>query len=336
MQQRVGGAGDGGVHQDGVFEALPGDDVPRPHAFRPRQADRLRAGPAGVFQQVGAVGGQQGAAGQGQAQGLGQDLHGGSRADEAAGAASGAGAALGPVQLLPVDFPALVFRAVHAQLLQSQQVGAGGHGAARDDDRGNIQPRQAHQAAGQALVAAGDEHARVEGRGARLDLDHVGDHLPAGQGEVDAVVALAFAVAHVGAEIPRAVSAGFGRAAARLFHQPVQVAGAGVAVAEGALNKDLHLAQVLRFPSGTDAQGIELGSQLSQFLAWKHHVHLRLRPPGREACSLFFCPAARPGRGFRNPADCEPSIAQEAGRVKDPAEARNLPVPFFIFFSEFF
>lgn len=99
---------------------------------------------------------------------------------------------------------------IHAQLFQGEQTGAGGHGAPGDHHGGDVHPGQAHQVAGQALVAAGHIDAGVEGGGVGLNLDHVGDHLPACQGEVDAVGALALAVAHVGAEVPGAVAAGLG------------------------------------------------------------------------------------------------------------------------------
>src|SRR5699024_5979053 len=126
VQQAVGGAGDGRVDQDGVFQAVHGHDVGGLEALL-HQLHRLLAGAVGVIRQVRGGGGQQGAAGQGQAHGLSHDLHGGGGADEAAGAAAGAGVLLGPVELVLIDFAPLVFGAVHTQLLQRQQVGTGAH-----------------------------------------------------------------------------------------------------------------------------------------------------------------------------------------------------------------
>mgnify|MGYP000385246008 CR=1 FL=1 len=80
---------------------------------------------------------------QGQTQSLSHDLHGGGGADEAAGAAAGAGVLLGPVELCFVDLAALILCAVHTQLLQRQQLRACVHGAAGDHHRGDVHPGQA-------------------------------------------------------------------------------------------------------------------------------------------------------------------------------------------------
>ena len=266
MQQAVGGTGDGSMHQDGVLEAFHGDHAAGAHLFMTGHFHGALPCLAGIGQQVGAGGGHQSAAGQGKAQCFRHDLHGGSGTDEAAGAAAGAGILLGPVQFGLVDFAALKFGAVDAQLFQGEHFGTGIHGAARHHHRGNVHAEQAHQVGRHAFVAAGQIDACVKGSGVGVDFDHVGDDFTAGQAVVDAVRALAFAVADIGAVIPCAMAAGFGNAFANFLHQRAQVATAGMAVTCGALDDDLRLGKILRLPTGADPQRIKLGSQGTHLL----------------------------------------------------------------------
>ena len=245
------------MHQDGVLETFHRDDAAGAHLVVACHLHGAAARLPGIVQQIRAGGGHQGAAGQGQTECFGHDLHGGGSADEAAGAAAGTGVLLGPVELGLVNFPALEFGAVHAQLFQGEHLGPGVHGAARHHHRGDVHPQAAHQVGGHALVAAGQVDPGVEGGGARVDLDHIGDDLPAGQAVVDAVGALAFPVADVGAGIARAVAARLGDAPAHFLHQRGQVPAAGVAVASRALDDDLGLCQVFRLPAGADPQRVE-------------------------------------------------------------------------------
>lgn len=120
---------------------------------------------------------------------------------------------------------------------------------------------------GHALVAAGDEHRPVEGGRAGVYLDHVGDHIPGGQGVVDAVVALGLAVADVCGDVPGAGAPRVPDAPADLLCQLQQVHTAGVAVAEGALDHDLGLGQVLRRPAGAQPQRVQLRRDLPELLA---------------------------------------------------------------------
>ena len=70
-----------------------------------------------------------------------------------------------------------------------------------------------------------------------------------------------------------AVAAGPGGALPGGLHQLVQVAGAGVAVAEGALNKNLGLAQVLRLPAGAQTEGVQFRGELAHFLTGQHRLY---------------------------------------------------------------
>ena len=266
VQQRVGAAGDGGVHHDRVLDGVHGDDIAGPQPAQ-GQLHGLDARLMGIAEQVGAVGGHQRAAGEGQPQGLRHDLHGGRCADEAARAAAGTGVLLGPAQAGFVDLAALVFGGVHAQLLQRQQFRPGAHGAAGHHHRRAVHPGQAHQGGGHALVAGGDEHPAVKGRGAGVNLNHARDHLTAGQAEVDAVGALAFPVADVRAVVARAEATGLSNALPGGLHQLIQMSAAGVAVAEGALDHDLRLGEILALPAGAQAKGIHFRRKSAHFLA---------------------------------------------------------------------
>ena len=269
VQQAVGAARNGRVDQDGVLEAFQRHDAAGAHGVIPCHGHGPRARLAGIGQQVGTGGGHQRAARQRQTQRLGHDLHGGGRADEAARAAAGAGVLLGPVQPGLVDLAALEFGAVHAQLLQREHLRPGVHGAARHHHRGDVHPQQTHEVGGHALVAAGKVDARVEGRGPGVDLDHVGDHLAAGQAVIDAVGALALAVTDVGAVIACAVAARGFDAAADFLHQRPKVAAARGTVARGALDEDLGLDEVLRRPARAQTQRVQLGGKGAHFLTDK-------------------------------------------------------------------
>lgn len=67
VEQGVGGAGDGGVDQDGVLEAVHGDNVAGAHVLHGGQLHGQFSGVPGIVNEVGAGGGEQGGAGQGKA-----------------------------------------------------------------------------------------------------------------------------------------------------------------------------------------------------------------------------------------------------------------------------
>ena len=265
VQKRVGGTRDGGMHHDEVLEALPRDDVTGLEAAT-RQANRLTACLERSLAQFGARSGQERRAGQCEAERLRGDLHRGCRAHERAGAAARAGVALVVVELLTADLAALVLGGVHTELLQGEQVGAGVHDAARHHDAGDVEAADGHEVRRHALVAAGHEHPGIEGGGVRMDLDHVGDGVAAGQGVVDPVVALRLAVADIGGEVPRPVAALLGDAGAHRFHELEEAGRSRVRVAEGGFDDDLGLRQILRLPARADAQRVELGGELTVFL----------------------------------------------------------------------
>ena len=259
VQQRVGGTGDGAVDHDEVLEGLLGHDVAgaqvvlgEPHGLTASLARKLT--------QIGAGCGQQGGTGKHKAQGLGGNLHGRGGAHKGAGAAAGACVVLGKLKLLAGDLAALVAGRNRAELLQGQQIGTGIHDAAGNDDGGDVDAAHGHEVRRQALIAAGDKDAGVERGGLGVDLDHVGDHVAAGQRVVDAVVSLGLTVADIGAEVTSTVTASLGNASTDLLDQLKQAGRTRVRVAERRLDNDLRLVQILDRPARAQAQRVHLGA----------------------------------------------------------------------------
>ena len=212
------------------------------------------------WRQVGAGSGQQGRAGEHKAQGLGGNLHGRRGAHKRAGAAAGACVVLGKLKLLARDLAALVAGRNRAELLQGQQVGSCIHDTAGNDDGGDVDAAHGHEVRRQALIAAGDKDAGVERGGLGMDLDHVGDHVAAGQRVVNAVVALGLAVADIGAEVTGTVTASLGNASTDLLDQLKQAGRTRVRVAERRLDNDLRLVQILDGPARAQTQRVHLGA----------------------------------------------------------------------------
>ena len=165
VEHGVGGAAQGHVHGHGVDEGLQGGDIPGQdlavHQVHDLQAGFLGQTDAGrVHRGDGAV------AGQGQAQGFGQAVHGIGGEHAGAGAAAGAGA-FG--QLLQVVFADLAgLDRAHAFKDRDQvhflaPEAAGQHGAAADQDGRDIEPQGRHEHAGDDLVAVGHQDQAVEG-----------------------------------------------------------------------------------------------------------------------------------------------------------------------------
>ena len=259
VQQRIGGTGDGAVNHDEVLEGLFGHDVTRTQVVL-GEPHGLTAGLARKLTQIGAGCGQQGRAGEHKAQGLGGNLHGRRGAHKRAGAAAGACVVLGKLKLLARDLAALVAGRNRAELLQGQQVGACIHDTAGNDDGGDVDAAHGHEVRRQALIAAGDKDTGVERGGLGMDLDHVGDHVAAGQRVVDAIVALGLAVADIGAEVTGTVTASLGNASAHLLDQLKQAGRTRVRVAKRRLDNDLRLVQVLDGPARAQAQRVHLGA----------------------------------------------------------------------------
>ncbi len=219
-----------------------------------------------IVQKIRTGGGKQRASRERQAQRLRHDLHGRGRPDERARAAARAGVLLCPVELRFIDLPALISGAVHAQLLQRQKLRSGCHGPAGHHHRRYIDPGQSHEVAGHPLVAAGDINPCIKRRGVGLDLNHVGDHLPADQREIDPVIALALTVAHISSKISGPVASCFCNAFHGRVHKFVQMTGSRMAVTEGAFHEYLRLFQIFQLPAGAKAQRIQLRRIFSKFL----------------------------------------------------------------------
>ena len=259
VQQRVGGARNGTVDHNEVLEGLLGHDVARAQVVF-GEPHGLTAGLARKLTQIGAGCGQQGRAGEHKAQGLGGNLHGRGGAHKGAGAAAGAGVVLGELELLAGDLAALVAGRDSAELLQGQQVGTGIHDTAGNDNGGDVDAAHGHEVRRQALIAAGDKDAGVERGGLGMDLDHVGDHVAAGQRVVNAVVSLGLAVADIGAEVTSTVTASLGNASTDLLDQIKQAGRTRVRVAKRRLDNDLRLVQILDGPARPQTQRVHLGA----------------------------------------------------------------------------
>ena len=183
VQRGVGGAGNGHVHPDGVFkgplsENVTGADIAL-HKLHGAHARPFRQGKA-----LAVIGRNGSVSGQGHAQSLSQTVHGVCGEHAGAGAAAGA-AVLGQFLLLflahiPVTHLAHSFDA-GAVIGDLPLIVPGGHGAAADDDGGDIHSRRRHKGAGYGLVTAYHQHKAIKAVGHGHGLNAVGDQLPAGQ-----------------------------------------------------------------------------------------------------------------------------------------------------------
>ena len=192
-------------------------------------------------------------------------------------------------ELLLRYLPPLEHGAVLADLLQGQQVGAGFHHPAGDHNGGDVDAPNGHQLGRHGFVAAGDKHPGVKGGGVCVDFNQIGDGVPAHQGVVAAVVALAHAVAHVRGKVQRGFRPRRVGCLGRLLGKLQQVGAAGMALAVGALNEHLGLFQVLGGPAHAHAQGVHLRGQAPGLLAFQIHRNpsQRGQAPFQRMCVSF-------------------------------------------------
>ena len=203
MQHAVGGAPQGHIHRQRVLDGFFVDDVPRLdvpfqqfHHLHARAFGELCAGRVdGRYRSV---------TGKGDAHGLGQAVHGVGRVHAGTGAASGAGGLL----------HAPKFRVVYQSALERAhglEVGvevdgletpfgiafsACQHGAAGDEDGGDVEARRGHDHPRNDLVAVGDQNEAVHAVGGRHGLHRIGDQLTGSQGIPHAAVSHDNPVAH--------------------------------------------------------------------------------------------------------------------------------------------
>src|SRR5690554_1338558 len=204
MQDGVGGAAHGNVHGHGVLERFQGGNAAGQHAgvivlvVALGVLDNLAAGFQEQLLTVGMGSQQRAVARKGQADGLGQAVHGVGGEHAGAGATGGAGAAL-------VFFDHLVgggrigrnHHGIDQVQLVFRQLGfTGFHGAAGHKDGRNVQAQGGHQHARGDFVAVGDAHQRIGTVGIGHVLYGVGNDLPGGQGVQHAVVAHGDTVVH--------------------------------------------------------------------------------------------------------------------------------------------
>ena len=115
---------------------------------------------------------------------------------------------------------------------------AGQHGAAADENGGDVYPGGCHQKAGYILVAVGNHYQAVKAVGLDHCLGGVSDQIPGDQGVFHALVAHGDAVAHGDGGEDNGGAAGHGYAQLHRFHNLVQIHVAGNDFIVGADNAD--------------------------------------------------------------------------------------------------
>ncbi len=99
-----------------------------------------------------------------------------------------------------------------------------------------------------------------------MDLDHIGDHLPARQTVIDTVRPLALPIADIGTIVTCSITAGLLDTLPHFFYQKIQVSASRMTVTVSALDHHLYLRKVFRLPSRSDPQRIQFRRQLTHFL----------------------------------------------------------------------
>ena len=183
MQNRVGGTAHGYIQGHGIHKGGLGGDGARQDRGIPVVVPGVGHGdnkPGGLFKELRSLGmgGHHGpVAGQGQAQGLIQAVHGVGGKHPGTGAAGGTAATF---DLFDIGLRhGLIPGHDHHvdQVVAFVTVATGLHRAAGDEDGGDIQAHGGHQHTGGDLVAVADADHRVHGMGIAHILDAVGDQL---------------------------------------------------------------------------------------------------------------------------------------------------------------
>ena len=183
VQDRVRGAAEGHVALHGVVDGGLAHEVAELDALLEELHD-LHAGVLGQAQALGVDGGDGAVTGKRDAQRLAEAVHGVRGEHAGAGAAGGAGGLLVVLELVLGHGAGLdLARAVEERVQVGRGAGsaaglvAGEHGAARDEDGGDVHAQGAQDHAGDDLVAVGDADGRVEGVALDGALEAVGDRL---------------------------------------------------------------------------------------------------------------------------------------------------------------
>ena len=198
VQDGVGRAANGHLAGQRIAERLGRQDIARLDILFEQLHD-LHAGMLGQVDAGGVHGGDSAVAGQGHADGLGQAVHGVCRVHARTRAAARARAALALLELLLGHKAGLVradrLKGFGQRDLLAVKV-AGQHGAARNQDRWDVQAGRRHEHTGHDLVAVRNEHQGVELMGLRQGLDRVRNELAGRQRILHANMAHRDAVAH--------------------------------------------------------------------------------------------------------------------------------------------
>ena len=187
VEHRIGGAAQGHVHRQGVSEGLFGQNLVRGDLLLQQLYD-LHAGLFGQAQALGHDRRDGAVAGQAQADGFGQTVHGVGREHTGAGAAGGAGRVFDQAQFLLVHLtrangPDRFKDGDQIDLaIRVQRMSAGQHGPPADENSRQVQTGGGHEHAGDDLIAVGDHDHGVKGVGGGHDFHGIGDQLAAAQG----------------------------------------------------------------------------------------------------------------------------------------------------------
>ena len=198
MHDSVGGAAHSEAGFDGVADRAVGDDLAGGDILL-HQLHDLHAGLLRLHHPNGRGGGGCTAVRQSHAHGLSQRAHGVGGAQIGAGTAAGAGRIFQGDVLLLGDLTGgehtVSLGAGGLVGLTAIELHAALHGAAGQENAGNIQTGGSHQHTGNDLVAASQQHQAVKQIDLGHGLDGVSDQLTGGHDEVHTVMSLAHAVA---------------------------------------------------------------------------------------------------------------------------------------------
>ena len=182
VEHRVGGTAKGHVDHHAVLDRVLVDQIEGRDVVL-KQLHDLHAGMLGQTDALGVHGRDRAVAGQGDAEHFGKAADGVGREHARAAAARGAGGVFVPGAFL---FGHLAGGYRTHGVEEGVEVGflavmaaAGEHGAARDNNGGDVEAAGRHQHAGNHLVAAGDEDHGVELMALHRALDAVGNDLAA-------------------------------------------------------------------------------------------------------------------------------------------------------------
>ena len=105
-------------------------------------------------------------------------------------------------------------------------------------------------------------------------FNHIGNHIPMGEGIVNSVMPLGDSVTDIRRKITRAPAARIPDPFHGFFHKKIQVRASRMAVPEGAFHKNLRLIKILNRPTHADFQWIVFRGQCPDPLTIQFHLSI--------------------------------------------------------------